>query len=238
MLYTRLFISFLSCAVLGACAQRPVATHEKPIESRAPASQPPALALEPFSLTEQVKVIEELHPIFTEPEVKSRAPASTWPTEFAEDFVVEAPSNRAPAAVRDPKNQKNKLTKSQIATGRRSRLPVGVNEGFEIRVKSGNLVTTFWVVKRGLRHELLYANSAGSQSAVGLSPESFRVVQNHASRIPASETDVRKCADNSMQLHYVTPGRPERTSTFCLDSKAKAADQLRMLGNTLVVWVR
>jgi hypothetical protein len=181
---------------------------------------------------------EILHLIFTEPEVRSRAPASAWPEELAADFAVEEPSNREPASIiRRAKSKGKAPTKSQVATGRRSRLPSFVQDGFEIRVKAANLVTTFWVVKRGDKYDLLYANSAGSRASVSLSPESFHAVQSQAARIPASETNVKKCAD-SMQLLQVSVGTKERASTFCLNSKAPAAEQLRMLGNTLVVWVR
>lgn len=176
---------------------------------------------------------EELHLIFSEPDVRSRAPASAWPEELATDFAVEEPSNRGPASVKRGK----KPTKSQLETGRRSRLPSFVQDGFEIRVKAAGLVTTFWVVKRADKFDLLYANSAGSRASVSLSPESFSAVKSQAARIPASETNVKKCSD-SMQIHQVSPTMKERSSTFCLNSTAPAAEQLRTLGNTLVVWVR
>ena len=121
--------------------------------------------------------------------------------------------------------------------GRRSHLPAAVKNGFEIHVKSPGIITTFWVSQRGTRQDLLYANSSGSRASIALSPANFRVLQEHALKIPESNTSVKVCPTNNMQIHIVHNG-VERTSTFCVNAKSDGAEKLRNLGNTLVVWVR
>ena len=158
-----------------------------------------------------------------------KKPATKWKKKTAakKRGSLEAKPKTSPAAASSPGR----------VVGRRSHLPAGVKNGFEIHVKSPGIITTFWVSQRGLRQDLLYANSGGSRASIALSPANFRVLQEHALKIPDSNTSVKACPTNNMQIHILHNG-VERTSTFCVNAKSDGAEKLRNLGNTLVVWVR
>ena len=164
----------------------------------------------------------KLSSLFTDPKSKARQPASAWPVELDKEFQVTAPEGRAPASADQP-----------AAPGRRSRLPASIQNGFELRVRYNNLVSMFWVVKREDKYDLMYANSAGSKSSVGLTPDVFKRFHDAARDLKPIEGDLSKCQDASMQLHVVEVGKAEKTLTSCVNAKTKSAEALRGFGNTL-----
>lgn len=189
----------------------------------------------------------ELDAVYTNPGVPVRAPASTWPEEIEKEFIVSAPE-RAPASVR-PNAKKQAKTKGQAAPvatastpGRRSRLPATVRDGFEIRVRFNNLTTMIWVMERGGVNELVFANSAGSRAMMNLSAPNFEQMQSVArgivSRLPASEGNISKCREASMQMHVRIGGGAERTITLCVNDKGKPAEALRNLSQSIAALVK
>jgi hypothetical protein len=167
----------------------------------------------------------KLDSLFTDPKTKTRQPASTWPAELDKEFEVTAPEGRAPASA----GQKPVASKGQ----RRSRLPASIQDGFELRVRYNNLVSMFWVVKREDKYDLMYANSAGSKSSVGLSSDAFKRFHDAAREVKAIEGDLSKCQDASMQLHVIEVGKSEKSVTSCINAKTKPAEALRAFSNTL-----
>ncbi len=193
---------------------------------------------------ETEKEAKLLAPLYSNEE-SSRQPANDdWPEDLGKDFVL-TPPERAPASVKTkakphPKaaNARKNAENDQAKTPRRSRLPAGVNDGFELRVLYNAITTMIWVVKRGEKFDLLFANSSNSRASRSLTNEKFRELYQNALSFSASETNIAQCKNANMQLHVVGTGKPERTITMCVNSKSKQAEQLRNFAQSLAVAVQ
>ena len=172
----------------------------------------------------------ELDPLFQGTASALRVPAAAPPEEFTKDFTVVGPE-RNPASAEKGK-------KAGKTSARRSRLPAAVANGLELRVQYNKLTSMFWVVQRGVHYDLVYANSSGSKSSIGLSIENFKAVYDIAQDFKSTEGDLSKCREASMQLHIVRTGHPERTVTMCVNEKGAAADKLRLFSQSLAAMVR
>lgn len=173
---------------------------------------------------------QTLDRLYTHPGETVRAPASAPSAdEFAKDFGVIAPE-RSPASAKPISKAKS--------PSRRSRLPSSVADGFELRVQYKKLTSTFWVVRRDSHHDLLFANSSGSRSSVGLTADDFHRLYSVANSFKPRESDTRKCKESIMQMHVVTSGQNEKTVTLCANEKSKDAEGLRTLSQALAVAVR
>lgn len=176
-------------------------------------------------------------------EIGNRAPASS--PEAIEAVAPESydDGDRSPASAVRRKAVRNAKARAQAqrrsaASERRSRLPSSVADGFELRFQYGKMVSTFWVVKRGDRHDLLFANSQGSKAKLTIPPESFSYLQSAAQGIQTESVDPRRCGNASMQMHVVASGQPERTVTSCFKAKTRSAQGIRTIGNLLSAMVR
>jgi hypothetical protein len=181
---------------------------------------------------------EELDVLFTTPGQALRTPASATPEDLVKDFSVIGPE-RSPASLKAKSS--GKVMKVAKVINRRSRLPASVSDGFELRVQFNKLTTTFWVVKRDVHYDLLFANSSGSRASVGLSQEDFARIYGIADNFKAKEYDIQKCKDSSIQLHVLSSkptAPPEKTITMCVNAKTKEADALRNLSQALALAVR
>lgn len=186
-----------------------------------------ALTLAPLARAEEETPLNSL---YTDPQTATRAPATS---EQAQDpaFVV-APPDRSPAS-----GAAKAVAHGQSAA-RRSKLPLDIINGFELRVQFKNLNSTFWVVERQGRYDMIYANSGGSQSSVSLSQPSFGQLQKIAGSFKPFEENISKCKSASLQLHVVAAKQKERTVTLCANSKAPAAQQLLRFSDQLAMMVR
>jgi len=62
-------------------------------------------------------------------------------------------------------------------------------------------------------------------------------LKNAAADLRSPASDVSKCKDSFVQLEMVDKASHTTVST-CLNTKSKAADQLRLFGSTLTAYVR
>lgn len=179
-----------------------------------------------------------LDPLFTDGATQVKKTKHAFPEDLAKSFTVVEPSddeNRKPAT----KKSKNRLKQTDLASvERRSNLPKSIANGFELRVRANKLVSTFWVVNRGDRYDLLFRNNAGSTVSLGLSRESFQTLHSSVRTIKPESANLKKCADSSMQMHIVAGGTPERTITTCINGKSRSAADLRNASNYLAALVR
>jgi hypothetical protein len=189
-----------------------------------------------------------LAPLYSNEESIRQPANDDWPEDLGKDFVV-TPPEREPASVKTKakphpkaanakKNDGKNAANDQTKTARRSRLPAGVNDGFELRVLYNAITTMIWVVKRGEKFDLLFANSSNSRASRSLTNERFRELYQTALSFSASETNIAQCKNANMQLHVVGTGKPERTITMCVNSKSKQAEQLRNFAQSLAVTVQ
>jgi len=185
-----------------------------------------ALTIAPLTRAEEEIPLNSL---YTDPQTAPRAPASEQARDPA--FVV-APPDRSPAS------GAAKAVAHGPSAARRSKLPLDIINGFELRVQFKNLNSTFWVVERQGRYDMIYANSGGSQSSVSLSQPSFSQLQKIAGSFKVFEENISKCKSASMQLHVVAAKQKERTVTLCANSKAPAAQQLLRFSDQLAMMVR
>lgn len=167
-----------------------------------------------------------LNSLYTDPQVTTRTPASEPVIDPA--FVV-APPDRSPAS---------SAAKAIAAPSRRSKLPLDVVNGFELRVQYKKLNSMFWVVERKGQYDLIYANSGGSKSSVSLGQPNFSQLHKVAGSFKPVEENISKCKDASLQLHVVAAKQKERTITLCANSRAPAAQQLLRFSDQLAVMVR
>lgn len=186
-----------------------------------------------------------------------REPASELPEPYRTEFQILAPerepssvkkkSRRAKApngtahsrlAQQKTANATGAAPVTPVAPARRSRLPKSIVNGFELRVHYNRVTSMFWVVERDKKFDLIYANSTGTKSLLGLSPESFKRLQETARSIQLSEVNPASCKTGSMQLHSVSPQQPERSITACVESKTASAETLRNFSQSLAVLLR
>ena len=168
-----------------------------------------------------------------------RSPASSAKAKQLKEMKSKTdPKAAALSASASKSSHVGMASRSNAQPVRKSRLPSSVEDGFEYRMQYGKLVSTFWVVKRAGRYDLLYSNSAGSKTSINLPTESFAFLHNAAQSIRNEQTDIRKCLSASMQIHVVAEGQAEKTVSACVQGKNKSAAELRDLGNLLSTVVR
>lgn len=182
--------------------------------------------------------------IFIDSKVKLKKSTSDFPADLVSNFIAIAPGengDRQPAAATRNKAAKIRTKEVVIANrpqARKSRLPASVSDGFEYRVRIGKQVSTFWVVKRKDRSDLLFANNSGSRASVGLSKENFQSLLSTALSLNAKDGDISACPAASIQIHVVANGIAERTMSSCLTSKSTSVVAFRDLGGALSSYVR
>jgi hypothetical protein len=149
----------------------------------------------------------------------------------------EPASAKGPPAMSIAKSTKA-AAKIAVYETQKPRLPASVSDGFEMRVKLGAQVSTFWVIKRGDHHDLLFANNSGSKLSIGLSYENFNYLQSVAHDIPGIKTETTRCPASIVQMQVVEDGKAIRTVESCANTKGAAADRLRNLGGLLSNMIR
>lgn len=164
--------------------------------------------------------------------------SASIPSEIEQDFAVAANDNvsidiaRAPAAARSKKKTAD--------SG--ARLPKTVSDGFEYKVKMGKRVSTFWVIRRGPKFDLMFVNNAGSRTSLSLAQQHFAYLTEAATqaasnlRQPAS--DPKSCKTAFVRLHIVEQSKASREIGICLSAKSRTDEPLKQLGNVLASMVQ
>ncbi len=111
------------------------------------------------------------------------------------------------------------------------------SDGFEFKIRVKQQVSAVWVFKHDDRYDLIFANNAGSRVNLALPAEQFYALKNAAADLRSPASDTSACQDSFIQLEMVEKSSHKIVST-CLNSKSKAADQLRLFGSTLTAYVR
>lgn len=149
----------------------------------------------------------------------------------------ESTADRDPASVKpgamSVKPSKQKLHWSASAS-----------DGFEFKIRVKQLISAVWVLKRGDRYDLVFANNTGSRVNLSLPAEQFYALKNAAtdlraandSRQPAS-SDLSKCKDQFIQMEVMETKTRKQVAT-CLNAKSKPAEELRRFGSALTAMVR
>jgi hypothetical protein len=185
--------------------------------------------------TSDCPTADELDTHLTDATIFSREPASAAsvekpnPTRWNPVFIVTPPE-------RGPASTASKVVRAR--TARRSHLPPEVINGFELRVQYNGLNSMFWVAEREGHFDLVYANSAGSKSSIGLNASNFSQYLGWANSFKPYEEPLTRCKGASLQLHVLNAKRPEQTTTLCVNSTAPAAKRLIGLSQSLVALVR
>jgi hypothetical protein len=192
-----------------------------------------SLAAGPFSSVNftGTDVLQTEHPSVTfeefyKPNTSGAAKNLSLPQDVAQALESELqPSEfeRAPASVQP--------NKSKVA----ARFPSNVSEGFEYKVKIGNRLTAFWVVKRGNQHELIFANNAGSKASFTIPVEHFYQLNTAARGVRAPASDAKTCKEGYVRMQFYDE-TPQKTITTCLNLKKAAA--VKQLGAVLSSYVR
>jgi hypothetical protein len=221
-----------------------------------------AMAIGPTGVTLQGVDNAAMDPLFTDPKIQvkkgteNRAPADI-DDEILKEFVPLAPGeeyDREPASTKKKAGKARKARKTKSAKksvkganakdsmdappGASGRLPSSASDGFELRVRDGEQISRFWVIKRQGRHDLLFVNSTGSQATLTIPPEAFHYLQTAASEIHANKSEISRCPTASMQLFVVQSGKPDKNLDACISSRSKSAASIRTLSGLVASFIR
>ena len=141
--------------------------------------------------------------------------------------VSSADDDRSPASVQRP----------TIAKPKAQHWSASSSDGFEFKIRVKQQVSAVWVLKRDDHYDLIFANNTGSRVNMALPAEQFYALKNAATDLRAPASDMAKCKDSFIQLELVEKSTHKLVST-CLNTKSKAADELRLFGSTLTAYVR
>lgn len=139
----------------------------------------------------------------------------------------ETADDRGPASV----------AKGQAPAKQKPHWSASTSDGFEFKIRVKQQLSAVWVLKRDDRYDLIFANNAGSRVNLALPAEQFYALKNAATDLRAPASDIAKCKDSFVQLEMVEKSTRRLVST-CLNTKSKAADELRLFGATLTSYVR
>lgn len=176
--------------------------------------------------------------------------ASPIPEEFESAFALTFPQavdepQRLPASTQPVALATSQRSGASSASGNvtKSHIPNTVDTGFELRVRTVKDASTFWVVQRGVRHDLLFASSGGTKSSVSISKDQFSDLLDGAQKVqtvrePQAVADYAKCSGSVIQLFVVRKDSHELAKTFCVDKNHKPSMELDRLGQMVSFYAR